>query len=105
MKNEQGFKMRTRLRLIAYAFSGLLSGSAVATPEKMISLDVFKNPHASSFEKFDSEEKENMQLAVLCFLSGERTSGMNKICYYDCLGSQAAITISSVQLCPLNINR
>lgn len=47
----------------------------------------------------------NTKVAVACFKSGEQTSGMNKICYYDCLGSQAAITISSVQLCPLSINR
>ena len=40
-----------------------------------------------------------------CFKTGEETSGTNKICYYDCLGSAAAITISSVSLCPLTINR
>jgi hypothetical protein len=43
--------------------------------------------------------------ATTCFKTGERTSGMNKICYYDCLGSEAAITISSVELCPLSIDR
>lgn len=42
---------------------------------------------------------------VTCFFKRETTSGMNKICYYDCLGSEAAITISSVQLCPLNVKR
>ncbi len=30
-------------------------------------------------------------------------SGMNKICYDDCLGSSAAITVKSYELCPLNI--
>ncbi len=45
------------------------------------------------------------RLAVLCFKSGERTSGFNKIGYYNCMGSTAAITIGAVQLCPLNINR
>jgi hypothetical protein len=40
-----------------------------------------------------------------CFKSGEQTSGMSKICYYNCLGSPAAITISSVELCPLTIQR
>jgi hypothetical protein len=45
------------------------------------------------------------QVAVVCFLQGEVISGFNKICYYDCLDSQAAITIASVQLCPLNIQR
>jgi len=43
--------------------------------------------------------------AAICFYKGERTSGMNKICFYDCLGSAAAITISAVALCPLNINQ
>ena len=43
--------------------------------------------------------------AVMCFLKGEQISGLNKICYYDCLGSGAAITIKSYQLCPLSINR
>ncbi len=45
------------------------------------------------------------RLAVMCFSTGEQISGMNKICYYDCLGSAYAITISSVALCPLTINR
>ena len=43
--------------------------------------------------------------AVTCFKSGEQISGMNKICYYDCMGSTAAITISSVALCPLTIQK
>lgn len=45
------------------------------------------------------------RLALMCFKSGEVISGMNKICFYDCLGSTVAITISSVSLCPLTINR
>lgn len=43
------------------------------------------------------------QVAVLCFFKGDEVSGMNKICYYDCLGSLTAITIKSFQLCPLTI--
>ena len=51
------------------------------------------------------EDKEKIILAgVTCFKSGEQTSGMNKICYYDCLGSTVAITISATSLCPLSIN-
>lgn len=41
---------------------------------------------------------------VTCFKSGEETSGMNKICYYNCLGSTVAINVSSVALCPLTID-
>ena len=42
--------------------------------------------------------------AFACFLSGEQTSGMNKICYYNCISGTKAITISSLALCPLNIS-
>jgi hypothetical protein len=30
----------------------------------------------------------------------ERTSGLNKICYYNVLGSTKTLTVSSVSLCP-----
>lgn len=45
-----------------------------------------------------------VQVATLCFKSGEQQGGMNKICYYNCLGSTVAITIGAVQLCPLTID-
>lgn len=38
-----------------------------------------------------------------CFARGEQTSGFNKICYYDCMGSARAITIGSTELCPLTL--
>jgi hypothetical protein len=40
---------------------------------------------------------------VTCFKSSEYTSGFNKICNYNCLGSARAITIANTQLCPLTI--
>lgn len=42
---------------------------------------------------------------LTCMKSGEAVSGMNKICYYNCLGSAAAITKEAVSLCPLCIQR
>jgi hypothetical protein len=48
--------------------------------------------------------KQSLRVAVTCFKSGEKTSGFNKICFYDCLGSERAITIGSTQLCPLTID-
>lgn len=38
-----------------------------------------------------------------CFLSYEYISGMNKICVYDCIDGQRAITISSLSFCPLSL--
>jgi len=40
--------------------------------------------------------------ATIGFLQGERISGMNKICYYDVLGSTYTLNISSIDLCPLS---
>jgi hypothetical protein len=43
--------------------------------------------------------------ASACFLSGEDTSGMNKICYYDCVSGKRAITIRATSLCPLSLSQ
>ena len=43
------------------------------------------------------------EAAVTCFKKTEYISGFNKICIYNCLGSDRAITIKSTQLCPLTI--
>jgi hypothetical protein len=41
--------------------------------------------------------------AGTCFKSGERTSGMNKICLYNCTGSTVARNVGSAELCPLTV--
>mgnify|MGYP006124345933 FL=1 len=43
------------------------------------------------------------EAAVTCFKKTEYQSGFNKICIYNCLGSDKAITIKNTQLCPLTI--
>ena len=40
--------------------------------------------------------------AATGFLTGEKQSGMNKICYYDVLGSTYTLNVSAVELCPLS---
>lgn len=57
------------------------------------------NPHPAP------AKPAGIQVAVVCFKSGEQQSGMNKICYYDCMGSATAITIGAASLCPLTIDR
>ena len=44
------------------------------------------------------------QIAAVCFKNGEQVSGMNKICYYNCMGSTVAMTVKSTDLCPMSIN-
>lgn len=48
-----------------------------------------------------------VQVALVCFKTGEQSppGSMTKLCYYDCLGSVAAITIPNTSICPLSINR
>lgn len=41
---------------------------------------------------------------LMCFKKREWTSGFNKNCVYDCLGSEAVQTISATSLCPLSIS-
>jgi hypothetical protein len=35
----------------------------------------------------------------------EWSSGFNKNCVYDCLGSEAVQTVGSAELCPLTMSR
>lgn len=39
--------------------------------------------------------------ATISFLKGEQESGMNKICYYDVLGSTMTLNVKNYELCPL----
>ena len=80
----------------------LLSFSAAAFEKNNVLKINYNQTVIKEFKNFSSNP--NIQKVATCFFKGERTSGMNKICYYDCMGSEAAITISSVSLCPLSIN-
>lgn len=42
------------------------------------------------------------QRQATAFLKGSYVSGMNRICIYDRLGSEVAITLRSVDICPLS---
>lgn len=45
----------------------------------------------------------NVANAGTAFYSGSYTSGLNRICIYNYLGSDVAITIKSYQVCPTTI--
>lgn len=42
--------------------------------------------------------------AAMGFLKGEQVSGMNKICFYDVLGSTMTLNIKSYGICPVTHN-
>jgi hypothetical protein len=39
-------------------------------------------------------------ILTACFLVGERVSGWNRICYYDCLSGTVAVTVDAMEFCP-----
>ena len=41
--------------------------------------------------------------ACIAFYTSESVSGLNKICYYNHLGSTVALTVSNTTICPINI--
>lgn len=79
-----------------------LVGSAIGVCCAVVIALTGQMPQAASEEHARGEE---IQIALTCFKSGEETDGLNKICYYNCAGSRAAITVKSYQICPLTINR
>ena len=42
---------------------------------------------------------------IVCHKKREWTSGMNKNCVYNCLGSEYVQTVGAAQICPISINR
>ena len=40
------------------------------------------------------------RVAMFCTKSSQQTTGLTKICYYDCAGSEAAMTAKTYEPCP-----
>lgn len=74
-------------------------------------LVVHLEPRTATTKGVNLEALQSISLSIpkahagVCFFKYEYVSGMNKICIYDCLGSDTAITVKSHQLCPITINR
>ena len=46
-----------------------------------------------------------VQATMTCLNTGEQVSGLNKLCYYDCLDALAVVAIASTELCPRALDR
>jgi len=42
---------------------------------------------------------------ISCHYTRDVISGMNKICYYNCVGSAHAVTVGAANICPLTTTR
>ncbi|WP_339645546.1 hypothetical protein [uncultured Porticoccus sp.] len=98
-----------RKAIVTTAMTGiaLVASLAFATTGKPIDEKrmVFGSANTYPFERLENKQLKKLELAYRCSKSGEQTSGRNKICYYNCMGSTVAITISNPGICPLTINR
>jgi hypothetical protein len=74
-------------------------------PVSPVGLFILAALSVAPFHSYMSKDPAIKQATVTCFYKGEQRSNMNKICYYDCLGSAYAITVGAVELCPLSIQQ
>lgn len=95
--------MRSMMLIIAALV--ISAGQAFAADDGRPTGDTLKLAALEAITPEATEPDTRTRVALMCFKTGERISGLNKICYYNCAGSEAAITIKSHQLCPLSINR
>jgi len=70
----------------------LLAGNAAVQAGEFVSTLPFK--HAAP----------PVEVAGTCTLEREATSGTEKFCYYDCVGSKKTITINANEFCPLDVD-
>ena len=50
-----------------------------------------------------SSSSSSSPSSITCFKKSESTTGTNKICIYNCMGSDIAINVKSTRLCPISV--
>ncbi len=81
-------------------------GAALSAFGESYSNAAASNSQAGSYSYGNSPTYSRAKgYTTTCFFKRESTSGMNKICYYDCLGSLTAVTQAAVSLCQQSITR
>jgi hypothetical protein len=74
------------------------SGDPVAGPVSLAALTDDDAPR-------QTPRTDRIEVAEWCFLTGEQTSGLNKICLFNCPSGGAATTVKSHQICPAKFRR
>lgn len=65
----------------------------------VLALTVF-TVSASAIASESPDPAKPFKVAIVCTKSSQRASGLTKICYYDCAGSEGAITVKTYDACP-----
>ena len=57
----------------------------------------------STSESLGGTSSSSSSTSLSCFKKSESTTGTNKICIYNCMGSDVAVNVKSTKLCPMSI--
>jgi hypothetical protein len=66
----------------------------------VLALAVLAASSSSAFAEQSPLTAEPYRLPLLCNKSGEKISGLTKICYYSCAKSEGAMTAAMYEACP-----
>jgi hypothetical protein len=55
---------------------------------------------ASAIAMEPADTAKPIRVALVCAKSSQKTAGLTKICYYDCGGSEGAVTVKTYEACP-----
>lgn len=100
------WKMKLRNLLVGFLCAATLNASAA--PSELPTRQSSKILHQQtdgSVRDWKEPQRLYTQVRETCFLTGEKTDGMNKICFYDCPSGAAATTVSAASLCPISIRK
>lgn len=93
------------MKLIATAISMIVLGLSLPANAERQSVIGSTVVERSTTERLNSlGVNKQFKIAAMCTSSGERVSGSQKTCFYNCPTGTKAITISVGQLCPLSID-
>jgi hypothetical protein len=65
----------------------------------VLALAVFAVSASATTAETPSSAKP-FKVAIFCTKSSQQTSGLTKICYYDCAGKEGAMTRKTYDACP-----
>ena len=65
----------------------------------ILALTVF-TVSASAIAAETPDPSRPVTVSMVCTKSSQQISGLTKICYYDCAGSEGAITVQTYEACP-----
>src|ERR1700751_3545545 len=74
--------------------------SALEGPRQPRAADIPPSISPQTLDHEDINVAKKFNVTIICWKFGARSSGLTTICYYNCGGSEAAITVHLYDECP-----